>query len=70
MEKPLWDDELATRITIGFMEQMQASNIPSETALIAAVRIAAIICIHGTLSDKLAIDLFKNMLKTERQRGK
>ena len=70
MEKPLWDEELADRITIGFMKQMQASNIPNETALIAAVRIAALLCIHGTLSDKVAVDLFENMLKTERQRGK
>ena len=57
------DRELAIRITIGFMEQMQASNISPPTALLAALNCAALLSTRMELPDKLSVKLFRDLLQ-------
>ena len=59
------DGELAAGITIGFMEQMDASHVSPPTALLAAMNCAALIANAMGIPNALAVKLFRDVLKSK-----
>jgi hypothetical protein len=59
------DGDLAMSVTIGFMEQMDASHVSPPTALLAAMNCAALIAVAMAVPNTLAVKLFRDVLKSK-----
>jgi hypothetical protein len=71
MEKPEGIDlDLADGISVGYLEQMNASQVHPATALFAAIKIVAILSVNCGVTDALAVKQLREVLKHTRERFK
>jgi hypothetical protein len=62
------DLELAERIMIGFLKEMDSQEIHPATAIFAAIKIVAILSVNSGLTDDLLIRQVHEVLEVTRTR--
>jgi len=63
------DLELADRIMIGFLKEMDCQKIHPATVIFAAIKIVAILSLNCGLTDTLLIKQLREVLKDTRTRA-
>jgi hypothetical protein len=64
------DTDLAEGIAVGYLEQMDKSEVHPATAIYAAFKIVALLCVHLGVTDAIAIRQLRETLKQNRERFK